>query len=118
MPGDADDGHGANQFVNQAIELGVRNQMSGLLAAQRPAQHARQADYRLASARQAVRCVVFADQLASHAKHRSLQTEEVSITRLEPIHLAPISCSQANYEANWSSGLPEVTRLVQPVDKV
>src|SRR6266849_2572337 len=84
------DGHGANQVVDQAIELGVRNQMSCLLPTQRSTEHSRQADKRLASARQTVRSVIFADQFASHAKHRSLQTEKMSVARLEPIHLAVV----------------------------
>ncbi len=88
LDGQRSDGHGANQFVDQAIELGVRNQMSCLLAAQRSTQHARQADHGLTSARQAVRSVVLADQFASHAEHRSLQAEKMSVARLEPIHLA------------------------------
>ncbi len=101
----------------QAIEFGVRNQVGCLLAAQRSPQHPRQADHRLASARQTARSIVFADQFAGHAKHRGLQTEKVSVTRLVRIHLAEFSCLERSKKLKLGSDQQEVTRLVQPVDK-
>ncbi len=53
-------------------------------------QHARQADDGLAPAGQTVGSVIFADQFARHAEHRSLQTDKMSVPSLDPIHLSVV----------------------------
>src|SRR5690242_10753867 len=65
-----------------------------------------------------MRGVIFADQFARHAKHRSLQTKKVGVACLDPIHIPELLPVPRERRTIDGSGLaPEVARLVPPVDK-
>ena len=74
-------GHGSQQIAHQVVQLHVDDQMRGLLAAHRPAQHARKAEQGMASACQAIGLAVVADQLALHAEYGRLQRDEIDFLK-------------------------------------
>ena len=82
MLGHVDDlriGHSAQQVADEAVELGIGDEMSRLHVAQRAAQHAGKAQQRCVSAGETIRAAIGADQFALDAERRGLQRNEMNV---------------------------------------
>ena len=82
----------AQERPHQQIQLGIGDQVSSLLAAQRSPKDARKAQYRAAPTSQTARSIVLAEQFTLHAKDRQLQAHKVHIC-----------CSKRTCHADYSS---------------
>src|SRR5580698_4000663 len=69
----------AEQLAHQTIQFGVRDQMCGLLSAQRSSQNPRKTKHCRTTTSHAVGGVVLADQLTFNAKHSGLQGEKADV---------------------------------------
>src|SRR5580704_898626 len=70
---------GAQQVADEVVEFGVEDQVRGLLVEQRSAEHAGQAEQRVAAAGQAIGLAVGADQLTLNAECGGLQRDKVDV---------------------------------------
>ena len=71
--------YGTEQIANEAVELGIGDEVRCLLMAERAAKDARESDQCLAAACQAIGTGIGADHLALHAECGGLQGDKVDV---------------------------------------
>jgi hypothetical protein len=72
-------GDSAQQVADEAVELGIGDEMCGLLMAQRPAQNAREAEQGRIATGEAKGPAIGADQFALDAKRGGLKRNEIYV---------------------------------------
>ena len=116
-------GHGTQQVAHEVVEFAVGDEMCGLLAAERSAEHARKAQQGVAAAGQAIGLAAGTDQLTLNAEGGGLQRDKIDVLECGAVYsLAKHDCSTlaSNHgaiEGKQRANGTEVTALVPHVEK-
>src|SRR5581483_1116349 len=89
-------GHGAKQVADQVIQFAIGDQVRSLLIEQRTTEHAGEPHDGEASAGQAVRLIVRADQLTLNTECGGLQRDKIDVLESSSVHsLAKHDCESS-----------------------